>query len=115
MKRVTLGVAILLAGATLGATTWSAPYFHVGAKDFEVQASPCGAAMTINVSPFTFEGSVWASYLCADNRVVMRRFPTVHIDQQPPTYLPAIVCPAGFVHTGDKQGCVPPDHPSAGR
>jgi hypothetical protein len=109
MRRV-LGVAVvaLLAGVTLGAVT----YAFVVDADYELPASPCGASVTVQATPLLFDGKLWVSYLCADSRVYMRGFHTAVGTNLPPQ---AIVCPQGFVHTGNKQGCVPPDHPSAGR
>ena len=114
MKRLSLGVVFaigVIAGVT--ATTITRPDFTVGI-DYSVGASPCGSAQTIQATPFVFDGGIWATYLCADNRVVMRQFWVqieVHDDFPPP--LAQIVCPGNFVHTADRQGCVPPDHPLA--
>ena len=113
MQRVILGVILVLAlGVGLGAVASSHPYFAGHFTDFQVADSPCGPVATLHAAPFVWEGDIWTSYLCADNRQVMRKFLTVHIDRQPPTF---IACPTGFVHTGDQQGCVPPNHPLAGR
>ena len=111
MPRVILGVLLALAlGATLGAA--GVTYAFLTDRDYELPQSPCGASPTVQATPLVFEFKLWVSYVCADSRVFLRRFHTPAAIGLPPQ---AIVCPAGFVHTGDQQGCVPPNHPLAGR
>ena len=114
MKRVLLGVVVTL-GLSLGvsaqASRWF-PGFLAGAVDYEVQTSPCGAAQTLQATPFILHDQVWVTYLCADNRVVMRGFLSMIPGFQIPTSA-GVVCPQGFVRTPDQQGCVPPNHPLA--
>ena len=113
MPRGILGVLLALAlGVTLGAA--GVTYAFVVDRDYELPASPCGASATVQATPLVFDFKLWVSYLCADSRVFLRRFHTPAAIGRP-TPPQAIVCPAGFVHTGDQQGCVPPNHPLAGK
>jgi hypothetical protein len=110
MRKILGLVLVLGAGATIGAI--SRPEFLAHAIDHPVSASPCGSVQTVQAAPFVFDGAPWLSYLCADNRVILRQFNVWTSNTQ---NLPPVVCPSGFVHTGNKQGCVTPDHPLAGR
>lgn len=114
MRRVLLGLALcaLVSSAAIAAVT--VPLFRGGYTDHEVGASPCGTVPTLQATPATVEGQFYLAYLCADSRVVMRRF-AAYVLIPDRWERPAVVCPSGFVHTADKQGCVPPDHPAAGR
>jgi hypothetical protein len=73
MRKTLIALCLLAAGATLHAV--ARPSF-LDVLDHPVAPSPCGASMTMQVTPFVFEGSIWMSYLCADNRVIMRQFGT---------------------------------------
>lgn len=106
--RTILLAAVL--GVALGAGVSAAltrPAF-LDAQDFAVAPSPCGAAMTMQATPFVYQEVIWATYLCSDNRVIMRQFAMQAQDEARPP-----VCPVGFVWTKDGRGCVPPDHPLA--
>ena len=111
MLRVILGVVLALAvGVGLGAA--GTLYTFAVDRDYELPASPCGASGTVQATPVVFDLKLWVSYLCADSRVFLRRMNAPAAIGLPPQ---AIVCPTGFVHTGDQQGCVPPNHPLAGK
>jgi hypothetical protein len=112
MTRLILGVVFVVGvGAGVAATTITRPDF-LSAIDHPTIASPCAPVQTMQATPFVFDGAVWTTYLCADNRVVMRQFGVrIEVHDFPPA--PPVVCPGIFVHTADKQGCVPPDHPLA--
>ncbi len=108
MRRV-LGVLFALAA---GVTLSAASFIFLVDQDYELPLSPCGGVQTVQATPVVIDQRLWVNYLCADSRVFMRRFHTAEITS--PSW-GGVVCPQGFVHTGNKQGCVPPDHPLAGK
>lgn len=113
MRRLLVaGLVACAIGVSVHAAVNLWPNFSAQYYDFVVASSPCGGSATLQATPFVFDQRVWITYLCADTRTVVRRFDTVIEVERIPT---GLVCPAGFVVTWDKQGCVPPDHPAAGK
>jgi hypothetical protein len=83
--------------------------------DFDVPASPCGAVTTLQASPFVYRDTVWLTYLCGDNRVVMRQLAQVAPLPAPvPTDPEGTRCATfGLVPSRYVGGCVPANHPDA--
>ena len=125
--------ALTVAAGTVAAQDYFFPLFGAYVDHAVPGDSPCGYTPIKSITPSTYEETLMVCVLCEDNRVIARRFfRTGGSSEVPrPVYLvngpggpqsapaPAAapappMCPAGFV-TLSMGGCVPPDHPLAGR
>lgn len=131
-----LAAALSLAAGTVAAQDYFFPLFGAYVDHVVPGDSPCGATPIRTITPSTYEETVMLWYLCEDNRVIARRFfrSSGSSEVPRPVYLvnppattsstdatpaagtsPAPNCPPGFVPAVTGDGCVPPDHPLAGR
>jgi hypothetical protein len=137
-----VAAALSLAAGTVAAQDYFFPLFGAYVDHVVPGDSPCGATPIRTITPSTYEETVMLWYLCEDNRVIARRFFRAGGSSEVPrpVYLvnppaapstgatPAAgttpasssspsICSAypGFVVTINGDGCVPPDHPLAGR
>ncbi len=125
--------ALTVAAGTVAAQDYFFPLFGAYVDHAVPGDSPCGYTPIKSITPSTYEDTLMVWYLCDDNRVIARRFfrsggssevpRPVYLVNGPggsqsapaPAAAPAPpMCPPGFV-TLSMGGCVPPDHPLAGR
>jgi len=135
-----IAAALSLAAGKVAAQDYFFPLFGAYVDHVVPGDSPCGWTPVRTITPSTYEDTIMLWYLCEDNRVIARRFfrsgsagqspQPVYLVNPPdgpqstaaapaPTAAPTATVPMtceqypGFVPGGG--GCVPPDHPLAGR
>jgi hypothetical protein len=126
-----VAAALSFAVGTVAAQDYFFPLFGAYVDHVVPSDTPCGPVPIRSIAPTVYEDTILLWYLCEDNRVIARRFfrtggssevakPVYLVpgpDSAPPPSASAPLptsCPAGFVSTS-AGGCVPPDHPLAGR